>query len=345
MKIDDIIPYGRNARNNDKAVPAVAESIKEFGLKGAIVLNRTTEGGTPEHPIIVNGHTRVKAMKYLGWDEVPDDCIKYVDDLSEEEVKALRLADNRTAEIATWNKALLQSEVKKIGQVDMSKFNFDFKSKNLPRGAERLRTDRYYNLDIVYNEDCAGFYDMPTIEAVDFVPTQLLGFSYAMQQTTFDFGIHFFIDDYKFERIWNEPDKYIPLLRKFECVIMPDFSMYLDMPLPMMQWNKYRGFAMAHYWQQQGLTVIPQLGWADERSYGFAFENIPRNSTVAVSSVGCKQEGSIEYFKAGFEVAIKRTEPSRILFYGGIPEGLDTHGIEIVEYKNIMGFNRNGEDN
>ena len=67
MKIDEIVPYERNARNNAKAIPKVAESIKEFGLRGTIGLE------SRDNPVIVFGHTRVAACKSLGWDEIPDE--------------------------------------------------------------------------------------------------------------------------------------------------------------------------------------------------------------------------------------------------------------------------------
>ena len=123
MKIDEILPYEKNARYNAKAIPIVAESIKEFGLKGQIVLE------SKDNPVIVAGHTRWAACKSLGWSEIPDERIDYCDDLSEEQIKAYRLADNRTNEVATWNRALLKSEIRELGNVDMSRFQFDFKSK------------------------------------------------------------------------------------------------------------------------------------------------------------------------------------------------------------------------
>ena len=108
MRLSDLVPYERNPRHIERAVPVVAESIREFGFRGAIVLDREHEGGTPEHPVIVNGHTRVAALKSLGYDEIPDEWVRYTDGLSEEEVKALRLADNRTGEVATWTQTLLR---------------------------------------------------------------------------------------------------------------------------------------------------------------------------------------------------------------------------------------------
>ena len=93
MDINEIIPYARNARHNKKAIPAVADSIRQFGLRGQIVLE------SRENPVIVTGHTRVEACKSLGWTEIPDENIAYCDGLTEDEIKAYRIADNKTGEI------------------------------------------------------------------------------------------------------------------------------------------------------------------------------------------------------------------------------------------------------
>lgn len=112
--VDELIPYVNNPRNNDGAVDAVASSIKNFGFKVPIVVDKQNE--------IVNGHTRLKAAKKLGMEKVP--CI-IADDLSEEQVKAFRLADNKVAEIATWDFELLESELAELSDFDMSEFGFD----------------------------------------------------------------------------------------------------------------------------------------------------------------------------------------------------------------------------
>ena len=113
VKIDDIKPYENNPRNNDDAVDYVANSIKEFGFKVPIILDKNN--------IIVAGHTRYKACKKLGINEIP--CI-IADDLSEEQIKAFRLADNKVSEKAEWNINLLNEELENIINIDMSQFDF-----------------------------------------------------------------------------------------------------------------------------------------------------------------------------------------------------------------------------
>ena len=213
MLIDDIIPYERNARNNEKAVPVVAESIREFGLRGQIVLE------SRDNPVIVAGHTRDAACRSLGWTEIPDGDIAYCDRLTEEQIRAYRLADKRTAEIATWNRTLLQHEMRSIPALDMCRFKFEFKGRERGFGAERLRTDRAYNLDLVSIKDCAGG-EMPQLAPVDAKPRELQGFNYAKgasDEGKRGRGCHFFIDDYQFERVWNAPHASIERLKPYEC--------------------------------------------------------------------------------------------------------------------------------
>lgn len=113
-RINELKPYEKNPRKNDSAVDAVAESIKEFGFKNPVIIDK--DG------VIVAGHTRLKAAKKLGLEEVP---VIMADDLSEEQVKAFRLADNKTAELAGWDFDLLSEELTEITGLDMSGFGFD----------------------------------------------------------------------------------------------------------------------------------------------------------------------------------------------------------------------------
>ncbi len=83
----------------------------------------------------------------------------------------------------------------------MSKFNFDFKSKIKPYGAERFKTDEHYNLPIVNTEHTGGKFDMPIMKVCKHVPKSLIPFNYAMSSNDYSAGIHFFIDDYQFERL------------------------------------------------------------------------------------------------------------------------------------------------
>lgn len=113
-KTSDLIPYEKNARKNDKAVKYVAKSIKEFGFKQPIIIDSNN--------VVVCGHTRLKASEQLGFEEVP--CI-VADDLTEEQIKAFRLADNKVSEQSEWDLNLLNDELDDILNIDMSDFGFD----------------------------------------------------------------------------------------------------------------------------------------------------------------------------------------------------------------------------
>lgn len=103
--ISKIKPYEKNPRKNDKAVEAVAKSIQQYGWQQAIVVDKNF--------VIIAGHTRYKAALQLGLSKVP---VKVADNLSDEQVKAFRLADNKTGELAEWDNKLLLEELESIGE-------------------------------------------------------------------------------------------------------------------------------------------------------------------------------------------------------------------------------------
>jgi DNA modification methylase len=115
--------YENNPRNNDEAIKAVANSIREFGFKVPIVITSDN--------VIIAGHTRLKASVLLGLTEVP--CI-IADDLNEEQIKAFRLADNKTAELATWDLSKLEDELANL-DMDMLQFGFEEMEELIPDNA------------------------------------------------------------------------------------------------------------------------------------------------------------------------------------------------------------------
>lgn len=115
LKLEELKPYEKNPRKNAEAVKYVAESIRQFGFKVPIVIDKNN--------VIVAGHTRYKAAKKLGIREVP--CI-IADDLTDEQVKAFRLADNKVAEKAEWDFDLLFDELDDILNIDMEALGFEF---------------------------------------------------------------------------------------------------------------------------------------------------------------------------------------------------------------------------
>jgi ParB/RepB/Spo0J family partition protein len=123
IDVKKLIEYNNNPRNNEDAVNAVANSIKEFGFKVPIVIDKNN--------IIIAGHTRLLASKKLGIETVP--CI-IADDLTDKQIKAFRLADNKTAELASWDLSKLEKELLNI-EIDMLQFGFDELEEMFPDNA------------------------------------------------------------------------------------------------------------------------------------------------------------------------------------------------------------------
>ena len=124
-RLDELTPYENNPRVNEGAVEAVAESLKKFGWKQPLVVDRSG--------VIIVGHTRLKAAERLGWETAP---VVIAEDLTEEEARAYRLADNKTAELADWNFQLLDEELAGINEIDMAAFGFDLTEPEDPEDIE-----------------------------------------------------------------------------------------------------------------------------------------------------------------------------------------------------------------
>lgn len=133
LKTDDLIPYINNARHNDDAVDAVASSIKNFGFKVPVIVDGNNE--------IIAGHTRVKAAKKLGLETVP---VVVADDLTPEQVKAFRLADNKVGEIATWDDDMLNAELAELADLDFDMTNFGFEALSFEGDDEVVEDDDFY---------------------------------------------------------------------------------------------------------------------------------------------------------------------------------------------------------
>lgn len=176
------------------------------------------------------------------------------------------------------------------------------------------------NFNIVDLEQLGGNYQIPQIHnSVFMVPEQFIGFNYSQsfKGIRSQFGVHFYLDDYQFERVWISPKRYVKLLRQYAFTLSPDFSLYTDMPLVMQMWNVYRSRLLGQFWQNNGINVIPTVRWSDERSYSFCFDGLPRRSVISVSTRGCvRQAEPRKLWQAGMAEAVRRLEPTKILIYG-----------------------------
>lgn len=338
----DLIPYGRNAKKHPASqVKLIANSIKEFGFQQPIVVDKNN--------VVVIGHGRLLAAKRLRMGEVP---VVRVDDLTDDQVKALRLADNKVAE-SEWSLDLVASEIADI-QLDMTDFGFlpnilgddDEAGEDLAEEVEPVdEDDRLARLqhNVFENQErrqfpADNYYGIPSMRPTMTVGSQMLRFmDWAEVEDLSEYICHFYYDDYKFMAAWRDPDKYIDRLRQFKAVVAPDFSLYTDFPRALQILSCYRRQWCGRYWQEQGIDVIPDVIWGDKQSYDYCFLGIPEGGTVAVATLGIKNDkdwngAAGEMFRDGYAEMMKRLSPSTILFYGDMIDGLEGNIIRCPSY-------------
>ena len=190
-----------------------------------------------------------------------------------------------------------------------------------------------------FKQSPSGF---PMLEPCDSDCTRYIGFNYALtaakRAPIEDVGIHFFLDDYQFERVWTAPERYVGLIRRFHCAMTPDFSLYTDMPEILQKYNHYRKQWIGAYWQAHCIDVIPTVSWSDKSSFLWCFEGIPSNGIVAVSSVGTqKGRESKMKFLTGYEKMMEALNPRTIVFYGSIPDECSGNIVKIGCFQDRFG--------
>lgn len=180
--------------------------------------------------------------------------------------------------------------------------------------------------------DVAGDYDIPIIKPeYDFHSVKWIPFNKSKTaQKRKGVGIHHFIDDYQFVREWKNIDAYVDLFRQFDYVMSPDFSMYTDFPKALQIYNHFRKHWIGAYLQEKGVHVIPTISWSTSDSFDWCFDGEPRESVVAVSSVGCNRV--LDKFVEGYNAMIQTLNPSTIIFYGKIPNECKGNIIHVKSY-------------
>lgn len=192
---------------------------------------------------------------------------------------------------------------------------------------------RHLNLHLC-RPGCWAENELPIIRHNDIVPPpRLISFKDCKKSRDFEAGVHFYIDDKDFEQVWNCPEKYIQILSKFACVIMPDFSVYDDVAQPIQHWNIYRSRVLGMFWQSKGIKVIPTIPFAGYEFNCYATIGLPENSTVAVSTVGSiKNRDKRVSFQSGLDVIWFHLHPRIILVYGDIAD-FNFHQMKVYSYE------------
>lgn len=180
-------------------------------------------------------------------------------------------------------------------------------------------------------------YDIPQLYPMHFDgKCNFIPFNYARScKDSENSGIHFFIDDYQFNRLWTNIDSYIDMLSQFQYVMSPDFSTYTDFPKAIQIYNHYRKHWVGAYLQEAGIKVIPTISWSTPDSFEWCFDGEPTHSCVAVSSVGAtNSKRKKDLFLVGYNEMLKRLEPETILFYGKVPAECEGNIVNIQPFSN-----------
>ncbi len=194
-----------------------------------------------------------------------------------------------------------------------------------------------FNAFLVAFATYAGVFEFPRIKPTYYIPNRVIAFSKAISCKDYNQWVHFFEDDYLFERIWKNPGKYLDILKRYNGVILPDFSLYRDMPLAMQIWNIYRSRAIGHWLQKNGIKVIPNIRFGDRRTYRICCDGIQKHCVIAVGTHGnLKLLEDREIFLKGLDIIVNRLEPIVIVVYGAAPEKYfkkyEKLGIQIVQF-------------
>lgn len=170
-----------------------------------------------------------------------------------------------------------------------------------------------------------GEFHIPIIPKSDFSDEELkdlllIGFDKALSDKNhYERIVHFFLYDYKFEKLWKNPGQFISKLKKYKAILSPDFSMYIEMNRTLQLYNTFRNRWCGAYLASNGIKVIPTVNWGNEDTFDFCFDGIPKGSIVAVSTYMVHEHNhhsdQKEFFMKGYNEMLKRIEPRKIICY------------------------------
>ena len=182
--------------------------------------------------------------------------------------------------------------------------------------------------------DTVGKWDIPLVKKqnLDLTDIQLVACSDTRandNEINKKRGVHFFVDDFRFEGIYNNPERTLDKYSQYAFLLTPDFSLYSDMNY----WRQLESVAknrwVGAFWQHYGIVVIPTVSWSDKKSYDFCFDGIERHSIVAIGTIGCKH--SKDDFLDGYYAMMNRIEPEKVICFGSAFPEMDTNTI-VVDY-------------
>ena len=196
---------------------------------------------------------------------------------------------------------------------------------------------------LIENAKFSGEYDFPVIKGCNEIPRNLITFSKALKERrNFHQWVCFYEDDFNFERLWNSPNRYLEVLKKFDGVILPDFSVYYDFPMALQIWNIYRSRAIGCWLESNGIKVIPNLRFGDHQTFDCCCDGISRHGVICIGTLGCiKDKHYRSIFEDGLEYIVNKVKPNTLLLYGSNPsniEKLKKTGTNVIVFKPDYSF-------
>ena len=198
------------------------------------------------------------------------------------------------------------------------------------RRLAKYRLERNYENQQKGIIEGVGEFGIPEIEPVYDIAgvTRWLGFNACRRCVEPErAGVHFFIDDHEFDAVWQKPDRYVEMLRRYAVVLSPDFSPYSDFPKAIQVYNHYRKHWCAWYWQHNGIKVVPTITWSSPDTLEWAFDGEPVGGVVALSSVGMYDTAEHRaWLVDGCREMFDRLRPRLVLWKGKVPEEYEGNG-------------------
>lgn len=187
-----------------------------------------------------------------------------------------------------------------------------------------IQREHGFKWNLIQNCEFEGKFSMPKLKPVsNLEPKSLTAFNNTKScKNPSEHWFHFFIHDIHFERLWNNPAQYLSVLKRFTGGISPDFSMYMDMPKAQQIWNCWRNRVLAFWLQENMENIIPNACWGDEESLDWAFDGLPENSVLALTTQGCmrKPDECMRILVNGLHELVRRKHPTKLVIYGRFPE-------------------------
>lgn len=324
LDLADIKPYKRNSKKHPEwQIEQICQSIESLGMNDPIAVSG-------DDNVIIEGHGRYLACKKLNYSPVP---VIRLDHLNDEQRRAYNIIHNKLTMNSDFDLKILTKELDDIFNIDMSDFGFDVEDIHdewEEQHQDNKEKERFSDANILNLERAqypgVGDYDIPQLYPVTDLPEieEWIGFNYVLsEKNPENKAVHFFLNDYQFERIWNNPNQYLDKLSKFAAVATPDFSPYGDMPFCLQLYNHYRKHWVGAWMQEHGITVIPTIrASTDPRSSKFYLDGEPHGGAVLISSMWTRTDEEKEIFVNEYNAMYDTLNPTHVFLYGKQIEGL-----------------------